>query len=210
MTLESWLMYVALALVATATPGPAVLLIMTNASLYGFQKAVFCALGNVSGLLFLSIVTVSGLGILLISSVYLFTLVKYAGAAYLIYLGVRMFLSSSTGFHKDAAGCADPGMSPVKLFFQAFGVAVSNPKAIVFLTALFPQFLSIERPLFFQFTILISTLMALSFCFLTTYAFAAHKTKRWLKNNRRLALVNKGSGTLFVGLGILLATASNK
>ncbi len=210
MTIESWLIYVMLALVATATPGPAVLLIMTNASLYGFKKAVFCALGNVSGLLFLSLVTVSGLGILLISSIHVFNLVKYAGAAYLIYLGIKMFFGSDAGFHQDPAHCSDPEISSLKLYFQAFGVAVSNPKAIVFLTALFPQFLNLRHPLFFQFAILISTLMVLSFCFLTAYAFVAHKTKSWLKNTRRLRLVNRGSGAVFVGMGILLAASSNK
>ena len=91
MTIQSWLMYLMLVIVATSTPGPAVLFIMTNTSLYGWRKATFAALGNITGLFCMGILTVAGLGAILSASEIIFNVVKYFGAAYLIYLGIKLF-----------------------------------------------------------------------------------------------------------------------
>jgi threonine/homoserine/homoserine lactone efflux protein len=96
------------------------------------------------------------------------------------------------------------------VFFQAFGVALSNPKAIMFLTALFPQFLQIDLPLVPQFFRLIVILMAFSFSFLMLYALLAHQAAVWLQQASRKTLVNRASGSIFVGFGVLLATSSSK
>jgi len=100
-------------------------------------------------------------------------------------------------------------VSAHKIFFQALGVALSNPKAIVFLTALFPQFVNTNEALIPQFSMLIATLMIFSFTFLMSYALLAHKVKAWLINTSRIKAFNRTSGSIFVGLGVLLAT-SNK
>lgn len=210
MTIQSWLMYLTLVLVATATPGPAVLFIMTNASLHGWRKAVFAALGNIVGLFTLGIIAVTGLGTILKTSEVIFNLVKYAGAAYLVYLGMRMIFQEGLDFSKFERQAAGRITSGRKIFFQALGVAVSNPKAIIFLTALFPQFISIDRALVPQFTMLIATLMSFSFFFLMSYALLAHSAKTWLTGPGRIKVVNRASGSIFVGFGILLAASSNR
>jgi homoserine/homoserine lactone efflux protein len=97
-----------------------------------------------------------------------------------------------------------------KIYFQALGVAVSNPKAIVFLTALFPQFISIDRVLVPQFTMLIATLMSFSFFFLMSYALLAHSARNWLTGTHRIKAVNRTSGSIFIGFGLLLAISSKK
>jgi len=210
MMLQSWLIYLTLALVATATPGPAVLLITTNSTLYGWRRATFNAIGNVLGLFCLGAIAISGLGVILTTSTLFFSLVKFVGAGYLIFLGIRMILQKDKGVERTTRGMADSRISPSKLVFQAFGVAVSNPKAIVFLTALFPQFINVEAPLPLQFTILIATLMGLSFFFLMLYALLAHKAKGWLANSARVRILNRTSGALFVGFGVMLAASSNR
>ena len=86
-------------------------------------------------------------------------------------------------------------------------MALSNPKAIVFLTALFPQFLSLDAPLAPQFLLLISTLMVFSFLFLLVYALLALKAKFWLLKPSRLKVFGRVSGSIFVGFGALLATS---
>ena len=101
-------------------------------------------------------------------------------------------------------------ISPQKIFFKAFGVAISNPKAIVFLTALFPQFININEALIFQFSILIITLMIFSYFFLMFYALLVHNVKNWLNKPNRINAISRTSGSIFVGFGILLATSSNK
>ena len=79
MTIESWMIYFALVIVATATPGPAVLFIITNSTLHGWKKAIYAALGNIIGLFCLGIIAITGLGTILNTSVTLFNIIKYAG-----------------------------------------------------------------------------------------------------------------------------------
>ena len=95
----------------------------------------------------------------------MFNIIKYAGAAYLIYLGLKLIFQKNATFSaiKDQLNLTD--LSSKKLFFQALGVAISNPKAIIFLTALFPQFINIEKALIPQFSTLIAILMFFSFLF---------------------------------------------
>ena len=210
MTIQSWLMYLVLVIIATSTPGPAVLFIMTSSTLHGWRKATFSALGNIVGLLCMGILTVAGLGAILNTSQIIFNIVKYFGAAYLIYLGIKLFFQKGPDFQSTQSQLIATNVPSIKIFFQAFGVAVSNPKAIVFLTALFPQFLNINEPLFSQFFILISTLMTLSFSFLMFYALLAHKAKTWLAESNRVKFVSRASGAIFMGFGVLLAISSNK
>lgn len=210
MTFESWLMYLLLVTVATATPGPAVLFAVSVSTGYGWRAAIHAALGNISGLFFLGIIAVTGLGTILKTSVFVFSCFKYAGAMYLVYLGLRLLLRKERDGH-DVQGEAGVrvGISPWKVYCQAFGVALSNPKAIVFLTALFPQFLQIDIPLVPQFFRLIVTLMVFSFSFLMLYALLAHQARAWLQSADRKTLVNRASGSVFLGFGVLLATSSN-
>jgi len=145
MDIQTWLIYLMLVIVATSTPGPAVLFIMTNSILHGWRKALFIALGNIIGLLCLGIVAIAGLGTILQTSEHLFSIIKYFGAAYLVYLGIKLILQKNTGFSKIEKQISSTHISSRKLFIQAFAVAVSNPKAVVFLTALFLQFIKIKH-----------------------------------------------------------------
>jgi homoserine/homoserine lactone efflux protein len=210
MTMQSWLIYLALVTVATSTPGPAVLFIMTNATLHGWRKAAFAALGNIVGLFCLGIIAVTGLGTILNTSQVIFSIVKYAGAAYLVYLGIKLIFQKSLDFSTMKNQLPTADVSSQKLFFQALGVALSNPKAIVFLTALFPQFIDVNTALIPQFSMLMATLMLFSFSFLMFYASLAHKIKTWLTQPHRINAVNRTSGSIFIGFGILLATSSNR
>ncbi|MFO7749381.1 MAG: LysE family translocator [Desulfobacteraceae bacterium] len=210
MTIQSWILYLTFVLIATATPGPAVLFITTNSMLYGWQKTVFAALGNIVGLFTLGIIAITGLGAILKTSVVIYSVVKYLGAAYLIFLGFRMFYQGTKDFKELNPITKSVTISSEKLFLQAFGVAVSNPKAIVFLTALFPQFIDVGTPLIPQYSVLILTLMAFSFSFLLFYSVLAHQAKGWLSKPGRQVALNRTSGTIFIGFGILLAASTNK
>ena len=210
MTIQSWLMYLTLVIVATSTPGPAVLFIMTNSTLHGWRKATFAALGNIVGLFCLGIIAVTGLGAILKASEIIFNIIRYAGAAYLIYLGLKLIFQRSSEFSIIKNQLISTDVSSQKIFFRALGVALSNPKAIVFLTALFPQFVNINESLIPQFSILIAILMLFSFFFLMFYALLAHRVKTLLTKPNRIKTFNRTSGSIFIGFGFLLATASNK
>jgi len=210
MTFDNWIAFFLLASVAASTPGPAALLILTNASIYGWMRCFYNAMGNISALLLMAMITVSGLGVILTTSELIFTAVKYFGAFYLIYLGINFFIKTHIFESTPDLNKAPYPKSAIKLFMQAFGVAISNPKAIIFLTALFPQFLNPNDPLIPQFSILILTLMILSFLFLMAYAILGNKIKILLTRSRRIKFVNRISGLLFIGMGALLMGVSNK
>ncbi len=210
MTFQSWFLYFTLAVIAAMTPGPAILLITTNATLYGWKKTLFTALGNIFGLFCMGIVTVTGLGVILENSIVVFDVVRYLGAAYLIYLGVQLFVQKNGGIAARNSKAQENSISRRKLFFQAFGVAVSNPKAIVFLTALFPQFINIQEPLAIQFFILITTLMVVSFFFLILFSFLTERVKGWLNMSGRDSIIRRISGLFFIGIGILLGASSQR
>jgi homoserine/homoserine lactone efflux protein len=210
MTFQSWLIYLTLVFIATSTPGPAVFFIMTKSTLYGWEKASFSALGNITGLFCLGIIAVTGLGTILKTSEIIFNMVKFAGAAYLIYLGLVQFFTKNADNTVSKTPLTTRSVSSGKIFLQALGVAISNPKAIIFLTALFPQFLDVNKALAPQFAILVSVLMTSSFCFLMFYAIVAHKIKDWLIAPSRLNLFRKITGSVFISFGVLLATASKE
>ena len=210
MTMQLWCMYLALVVIATSTPGPAVLFITTHSTVHGWKKAVFAALGNIVGLFCLGLIAVTGLGSVLRASEIIFNFVKCAGAVYLVYLGLKMIFQKSAALVTSKDKCTSKNVSSHKIFFQALGVAVSNPKAIIFLTALFPQFININEALSLQFSVLIATLMFFSFSFLMFYALLAHRAKTWLNKPNRMKAFSRTSGTIFIGFGVLLATASNK
>jgi homoserine/homoserine lactone efflux protein len=210
MTIQSWLIYIALVVAATSTPGPAVLFIMTNSTLYGWRKSTFAALGNIVGLLCLGIMSVAGLGTILKASELVFNMIKYAGASYLIYLGLKLILQKNMKFAALANQWVAKNISAQQIFFQALAVALSNPKAIIFLTALFPQFINTQKALLPQFSMLIGTLMIFSFSFLMVYALLAHRAAGWLTRPNRVKTVNRASGSIFISFGVLLATSSNQ
>lgn len=210
MSTESWIMYLALVIAATATPGPAVLFIVSSSSFYGWKKATYAALGNIIGLFCMGVIAIAGLGAILNTSVTCFTILKFCGAAYLIYLGMKLIFQKNATFSACKEEKNLPEIQSHKLFFQALFVAISNPKAIVFLTALLPQFINVERTLLPQFTILISTLMFFSFFFLMLYSLLVQRFKGWLNKSERMKNFNRATGSVFIGFGLLLATSSNK
>lgn len=205
MTIESWLAFCTIALLATATPGPAALLVATNSLAVGFKRALLTVFGNVSGLLLMSSCSVIGLSGLLLHSTAAFTVVKILGALYLIYIGINLW-------RKGLGQVSLPGgvkkqKSAVRLYLDGVLVALTNPKAIVFTTALFPQFIDTSAPLLAQFSLLVTTFMCLSFCCLCMYSFLAQSAKKraikWVSGH----VIGKMFGMTFIGAGCVLASA---
>ncbi|SCX91449.1 LysE family translocator [Desulfoluna spongiiphila] len=210
MTFQSWLIYIALVVVATATPGPAVFFIMTKSALHGWRQAIFAALGNIAGLFCLGIVAVSGLGIILETSETIYTAVKYAGSLYLMFLGLKLIFQQDPDLGTKHTEFHHAKMASCKMFTHAFGVAVTNPKAIIFLTALFPPFLNHDEALIPQFLVLILVLMGSSCVFLMLYALIVDRATNWFNKPYRMKAIRQTSGSVFVGFGLLMATSSNR
>jgi len=204
MELSTWLLFLSIALVAIISPGPAVLLSVTNSLTHGFTKSVFSSLGNITGIFIVSSAAALGLGAVLQTSTLLFATLKSFGAIYLIYLGIRQWRSKRNMFEKSIE-ISKHNQGKCKSFVQGLLVAISNPKAILFFTALFPQFINLSKPIMIQFIILTTTFMLFSFLILLCYALSARSAKSWFVKGDRAIWLNRISGTIFItfGLGIL-------
>lgn len=204
-----YLLFCVTALAVVFTPGPAVMLALQNSTLYGWRHTVLSSLGNISGLLVLISTSAIGLGALLRTSATLFLLLKLAGAAYLIWLGVKQWRA---GGHRrqQATGSQTKRPARLALYREGLLLALSNPKAILFITALFPQFIGHEQPLLPQLILLSLTFMGMSFCALMTYAVAGHLVGGNLACTMQSARLRRATGSLFIAMGAGLLTLKAK
>lgn len=206
MQIESWLAFCSIALLATATPGPATLLVSTNSLMFGFRKSLITVLGNISGLLLMSSFSVLGLSAVVLNSSIAFTVLKVAGAIYLIYMGVNLWRKGIAPMELKQAKKGKK--HNISLYFQGILVSITNPKAIVFTTALFPQFIVVSEPLLPQFTVLVLSFMFSSLVCLSTYSYLAQRAKNKTSKLFSGTLAGKVFGSTFIGAGCILASAS--
>jgi homoserine/homoserine lactone efflux protein len=185
------------------TPGPAVLLVISQAVKTGFQSSLRGAAGIVAGNATYFVLSALGLGALLMSSAILFQVIKWVGAAYLVFIGLRMLLSKKTlaGADQDVA---TPQRS-VRLFSEGLVTQLSNPKAIVFFSALLPQFVSPDAGMLEQFAILGVVSLAIEFCVLVTYGWAAERGSKLFLRGRFSLLTDRIAGGFLVCAGLGLA-----
>lgn len=208
MTLQTWLLYFAAVCVLVATPGPAVLMSMSNAVRFGVRSALVSALGSITAVCIVMTVCAIGLGAALATSEKIFGAIKWFGVVYLVWLGFKMFRSRESGFGDgtDGAAMPTPAKSFTGLYLQGFLVGASNPKALLFFTAFFPQFLNPAQPQLPQFLILGATFICCELFGLMTYANFAARIAPWWRAPGRARRFNQVTGAAFVGAGALLAT----
>lgn len=202
MNLTPWLLFCALALVTAFSPGPAVLLAVTNSATLGMRKAMLSSAGNAAGVFVVSAVAMLGLGALLKTSAWLFGALKIAGAAYLIYLGIRQWRSRMNVFDQTVMTAGLQSQAPARLFLQGLLVAATNPKSILFFTALLPQFMTPGAPALRQFFTLTLTFAACTVASHFFYMALARGMSRWFAQPARARWFNRIAGTLFAALGI--------
>lgn len=206
MTLEHWLVYLVAAIGLSLTPGPNGLLALTHGMRFGLRRSVATLLGGVAGFLVLIAVSMIGLGALLAASEQAFTIAKWVGAAYLVYLGIKTWRAPVVGGGATADARTAEQEPAYALFSQGFLVATSNPKALIFFAAFLPQFMVPGVGWLVQFVILGGTFALVEFIYEMALAGAAHRVAPWLHRHGRL--VNRAAGTTFVGIGGVLATVN--
>nr|WP_319564464.1 LysE family translocator [uncultured Rhodoferax sp.] len=205
MTIETILSYTAVAWLAIISPGPAILLALRNGAAFGVRATLWSSLGNITGILMLSATAMLGLGVLLMSSALLFGAVKTLGALYLFYVGLRHLLGRSSVVSPRSEHAADvASFSPGRLYREGFLLAATNPKPILFFTALFPQFVNASAPLLPQFFVLTGIFMALSFSTLLAYASVAGRARALLAKPNFAKWVNRVVGSVFISFGAAL------
>ncbi len=191
------------ALVAIVTPGPTVLLALANGSRFGVRRATFGMLGAVVSDAVLVAAVALGLGAVFATSELIFSIVKWVGVAYLVYLGVMLLRSKGKLGHVDAPENAKAG-SRRGVFLKSFLVAVTNPKGYLFVGALLPQFIDPARPQVVQYVAIGVLFCAIDFVVMFAYAVLGTQAVRLLRR-RGVVWIDRICGTVLLGLAASLA-----
>ncbi len=195
--------------VASIIPGPSMLLALTHGMQHGVKRTIASALGNVTVTIIQASVSITGLGTILIASETTFQLVKWAGAAYLIYMGISMLFSSKSSLSPSELSYSNKRNSLKKMYLQAAFVTAGNPKAIVFFTAVFPQFIDPHTAYLSQSFMLISVCAFIAFSCFMIYAICGQKIVSLFSKATTGKHIKRVIGGTFLGAGIGLAV-SNK
>ena len=203
MTLHTWWLFVMMSFVISGTPGPNMLLVMSTSARHGPRQALAAMAGCMTALMAMMCISAAGLGALLQAFPAIFDALRWTGAAYLIYLGVK-------SWRAPVADAVDgtpltPAARGGALFRRGFLVAASNPKAILFAAAFLPQFITPSEPRLPQFAILLASFALIEGGWYLAYAAGGQRIALYLRRASVLRLFNRVTGGAFVGFGALMA-----
>lgn len=205
MALHLWLTYVLACLALTMTPGPSILLGVVHSLSYGARRTLYTAFGDISANFIQMVLVGLGLGVVVAASDTAFHVIKWMGVATLLYLGLKTFFSRQAPHITDEAP-GGPMPSRRRLYTQGFMVAAGNPKAIVFFTAFFPQFLNPAHPLLPQLAIMCPTMSVLDFFWVMMYGLSARRAAGAIAGHP--LLINRMGGSVLMGAAAILAMVS--
>lgn len=205
MPLDLWLAFVAASFAILLLPGPTVLLVVGYALGAGRRAALGAMSGVLAGDLAALLISALGLGAILASSAAVFTVMKLAGAGYLIWLGVKMWRAPVDAAAVDAATVDAARGGARKRALHGFIVTALNPKLIAFFVAFLPQFMSAERPVLDQLLVLAPTFLAISVMTNGFYALAASAARDRLRSERALKIINRAGAGCLIGAGLMTA-----
>ena len=203
MTLDWWLTYLLTTSILSLSPGSGAINTMSTGISHGYRGAVASIAGLQLGLSIHIVLVGIGLGALISSSLLAFEILKWLGAAYLIWLGICQWRSAGA-IDLNALASSMPRR---RLFKRAILVNLTNPKSIVFLAALFPQFIIAHQPQAAQYVVLGVTTVVVDIIVMIGYATLATRIAGWVKAPKQMQLLNRIFGSLFMLVGVLLTSA---
>jgi homoserine/homoserine lactone efflux protein len=204
MVFETWLAFFAACWVISLSPGAGAIASMSCGLQYGFWRGYWNALGLQLALIVQIAIIAAGLGAVLAASEMAFTLIKWFGVAYLVYLGIKQWRALPTDLSDDPA--VRPIGKPLALVARGFLVNISNPKALVFMLAILPQFIDPNAPLLAQYLTITVTMVAVDLTVMAGYTGLASRVLRALKTPKQQRRMNRTFAGLFVGAAGFLAT----
>ena len=210
MEFHLWTLFALAIIVASVSPGPNVLIVVVNTLKHGTRGAVFTILGNLTCLFGFAVLTSIGVGAAIATAPLVYTLMKVAGGLYLAWLGFKMIRASfgpQQAMEIAENAVSKERVSALSLFVQAFLVSASNPKSILFLTAVFPQFLITNQPVLPQFGIMFATIIVLVCTIHSVYGMLAVSLSHRPVTARMRRWMSRVTGTTFIGLGAGVALA---
>ncbi len=204
MTLETWLAFLVACWVISLSPGAGAIASMSCGLQYGFWRGYWNAIGLQIALAMQIAVVAAGVGAVLATSSLAFSLIKWFGVVYLLWLAVKQWQAVPSMLDDSAA--PRPIGRPLALVFRGFLVNASNPKAIVFILAVLPQFLDPQRVLVLQYLHMGATMVVVDLIVMAGYTGLASRVLRLLRTPRQQRLVNRSFAAMFAGAAALLAT----
>ena len=214
MVFTHWLLFCGVSLLISFTPGPAVLLAVSNSIGVGARRTAFSSMGSCAGIFVVSGLAMIGMGAILATSAHAFLVMKVVGALYLIWLGVKRWRSNEALISNDAGQATTTTTTQRRerknwqLVAQGLGVSLTNPKAILFFSALFPQFIVPDMPLFTQYLLLTSTFAVCALISHAFYVVLISLVKQHVA--ARAKLFNRIVGGTFIALGLGLLETRNR
>ncbi|MBW2565240.1 MAG: LysE family translocator [Deltaproteobacteria bacterium] len=195
--------------IASIIPGPSMLLALTHGMHFGVKRTIASAIGNVTVTLIQASISIAGLGAVLMASETVFQVIKWAGAIYLVYMGINLLRSSKTSLSPTGLNPSKNCCSLRKMYIQGAFVTAGNPKAIVFFTAIFPQFVDPNAAYLIQFCMLLSICGFIAFTCFMIYAISGSRIVSLFSNASVGKYIKRIIGGTFIGAGVGLAV-SNK
>ena len=200
-----WLAYFLAAWLIALSPGSGAVLSMSHGLQYGVRQTTATIVGLQIGLAFILLVAGAGVGALLLASTTAFMIVKVLGAGYLIWLGVKQWRAPVDGAASDAAAPSEPaGLSVRQRVLRGALTNATNPKGIVFMVAVLPQFINPKQPLALQLAILLVTTLAVDSVVMHGYAFLASRLRALMQSVRARKTQNRVFGGVLMGMGASL------
>ncbi|MFN5801687.1 MAG: LysE family translocator [Burkholderiales bacterium] len=195
--------FLLMAFVTVLIPGPGVVMTLTNSLRYGLRGTFGGILGIAVGAFVVAAISSTSVGVILATSTLAFTILKFFGAAYLFYLGVKFWRSPPFRFVETPTHKATFS----KRFLEGLSLQLTNPKAVFFFLSVLPQFIDPAQNYVFQFSALVLTYSALVVLIHTIYALVANRAKYWLASERGGKAIRRVGGATFLFFGAALATA---
>jgi homoserine/homoserine lactone efflux protein len=203
MSFATWIAFVIAGTLIAISPGSGAILSMSHGLAYGLKKASATVLGLQLGLVLILAVAGAGVGSLLLASATAFMVVKVVGALYLIWLGIAQWRSKAETSNVSTAGLA-PHPSFGRRVLTGFLTNATNPKGIIFMVAVLPQFISNEAPVLPQLAILGATMVTIDTTVMHGYALLASTMQRWFRDPRAVKLQNRFFGGVLMAVGALM------
>ena len=205
MNISTWWLFFGMTFVVSATPGPNMMLVMSSSARFGVRADVATMVGCKSSLLVMMSISAAGMGALLHAFPAVFDVLRLAGAAYLAYLGVLSWRAPVQDGTADPQAPPAASQSAWALYRQGAMVAASNPKAMLFAAAFFPQFIHADSAPLPQFAILLTTFTVIEVSWYFVYAFSGQKLSHYLQHAHVMRMFNRLTGGVFIGFAGLMA-----
>lgn len=197
-------LFIPTTLLISATPGMCMTLALTLGMTIGLKRTFWMMWGELVGVAIIAVLAVTGVATIMLEYPHIFLVIKYCGGAYLVYLGLQMWLSKGR-MAVSAANEHHESFSPKSLITQGFVAAIANPKGWAFIISLLPPFINPDLPMAPQLSILVSIILLSEFLFMVVYASGGRTLRKFLSEASHLKHLNRVTGSLMIGVGVWLA-----